>query len=120
MLQKLIEKMNSVPNISNSLSVWLKYLIKYHIAVIMTNKGLGADVEKLIQVIEAQTRNFESLVKVKGKIDMLIGCAETSKSDVEQGYVMKKQKPLILIEVEDEEEKGKAACLISRGGRAGG
>ena len=77
--------MSSVPNITKSLAVWLRFLIKHHIAVIMTNQTLKADVERLIEIIEDQTRNFQTLIKVKGKIDMLIGHAtQPSTSEVDQ------------------------------------
>ncbi|KAG0652854.1 U3 small nucleolar RNA-associated 5 [Hyphodiscus hymeniophilus] len=108
LLQKLAERLHSRPGRAGSLMVWVQWTLVTHGGYLATQRDLIQKLAQLNKVIDERAKGLQSLLSLKGKLDMLEAQIELRRSmqrrrvdeDVEDEGV-------IYVEGEESEEEAK-------------
>ena len=71
-MEAILARIESFPQQSQNLLVWLKTILEVHYDYLMTMSGFGEQVEVLRMMMERNSSNFESLQRVQSKIEMVV------------------------------------------------
>jgi U3 small nucleolar RNA-associated protein 5 len=96
LLQRLAERLHRRPGRAGSLMVWVQWTLVTHGGYLATQKDLIKKLAELNRVIDERAKGLQSLLSLKGKLDMLEAQIELRKS-------MQNQRRRI---DEDEEDEG--------------
>jgi len=96
LLQKLAERLHRRPGRAGSLMVWVQWTLVTHGGYLATQKDLIKKLAELNRVIDERAKGLQSLLSLKGKLDMLEAQIDLRKS-------MQNQRRRI---DEDEEDEG--------------
>ncbi|TAQ90079.1 hypothetical protein B7494_g1600 [Chlorociboria aeruginascens] len=94
LLQKLAERLHRRPGRAGSLMVWVQWTLVTHGGYLATQGDLIKKLAELNKVIDGRAKGLQSLLSLKGKLDMLEAQMELRKS-------MQKQR-----RVDDEDDEG--------------
>jgi len=72
LLDKLHERLNSLPYKAANLGKWLKASLKYHSTILITSPSAQLKLQPLATLIESRTKNINKLIGLRGKIDMVL------------------------------------------------
>ncbi|TVY54892.1 U3 small nucleolar RNA-associated protein 5 [Lachnellula cervina] len=96
LLQKLAERLHRRPGRAGSLMVWVQWTLVSHGGYLATQKDLIKKLAELNRVIDERAKGLQSLLSLKGKLDML-------EAQIELRRNMQNQRRRI---DEDEEDEG--------------
>lgn len=71
LLQKLAERLHSRPGRAGSLMVWIQWTLVAHGGYLTNQPGLMKKLRSLYQVVKDRANSLQSLLSLKGKLDML-------------------------------------------------
>ncbi|RKF75483.1 U3 small nucleolar RNA-associated protein 5 [Golovinomyces cichoracearum] len=71
LLQKLAEKLHKRPGIARNLMVWVQWTLVAHGGYLASQRGLAQSLVELTKVIDERSRGLQSVLQLKGKLDML-------------------------------------------------
>lgn len=80
LLQKLAERLHRRPGRAGSLMVWVQWTLVTHGGYLATQRDLIKKLAELNKVIDERARGLQSLLSVKGKLDMLEAQIELRRS----------------------------------------
>ncbi|KAL4464741.1 hypothetical protein ABPG74_011302 [Tetrahymena malaccensis] len=115
LLEKLYERLNTLPYKGRNLGRWLKAILKYHSTILITSPSIHVKLQPLMVLIENRTKNIDKLIGLRGKIDMVLALRRQTKVEQEASNAAStdeiKRKPLVVYEEGDntieEEDKRK-------------
>jgi len=103
LVEKLIAYLNSGTVKSKNLLLWLKITLKHHNFLIMQNPKLIDLLRPLVSILRKRTENIGNLMKLRGKIDLLLNAQESYNSSKKQSKSLTvNKKPLIVYEEGDD------------------
>ena len=80
LLQKLAERLHRRPGRAGSLMVWVQWTLVTHGGYLATQKDLMKKLAELNKVIDERAKGLQSLLSLKGKLDMLEAQIELRRS----------------------------------------
>jgi U3 small nucleolar RNA-associated protein 5 len=80
LLQKLAERLHRRPGRAGSLMVWVQWTLVTHGGYLATQRDLIKKLAELNRVIDERTKGLQSLLSLKGKLDMLEAQIELRRS----------------------------------------
>jgi U3 small nucleolar RNA-associated protein 5 len=80
LLQKLAERLHRRPGRAGSLMVWVQWTLVTHGGYLATQKDLIKKLAELNKVIDTRSKGLQSLLSLKGKLDMLEAQIELRRS----------------------------------------
>lgn len=102
LLDKLYERLNTVPYKGRNLGRWLKAILKYHSTILITSPSAQLKLQPLMSLIENRTKNLDKLIGLRGKIDMVLALRRQTKLEQEASNMTSteesKMKPLVVYE----------------------
>ena len=111
LLQKLAERLHRRPGRAGSLMVWVQWTLVTHGGYLATQKDLVKKLAELNRVLDERAKGLQSLLSLKGKLDMLEAQMEMRRamqSQRRQAEEDDDEEDVIYVEGEEsEEEEGK-------------
>jgi U3 small nucleolar RNA-associated protein 5 len=104
LLQKLAERLHRRPGRAGSLMVWVQWTLVTHGGYLATQPDLIKKLAELNRVIEERARGLQSLLSLKGKLDMLEAQMQLRQSMRQQQRDLDDEDDEGVIYVEGEEE----------------
>mmetsp|Transcript_26972 Transcript_26972/g.45223 ORF Transcript_26972/g.45223 Transcript_26972/m.45223 type:complete len:702 (+) Transcript_26972:87-2192(+) len=101
LVRSLLHRFETRPGRAPSLVTWLRAVLQQHTSYIMTIPDLVTQTSSLYQTVEARVTVFKSLMKLSGRLDMLL--AQVS-SRSQQLSSTEQAKPFMVYEQGDQEE----------------
>ena len=120
LLQKLAERLHKRPGRAGSLMVWVQWTLVTHGGYLATRQDLIRKLAELNKVIDERAKGLQSLLSLKGKLDMLEAQIELRRSMQNQRRRMDEEdedEGVIYVEGQesDEDEAGKPQKLARNG-----
>lgn len=75
-MEAILARIESFPQQSQNLLVWLKTILEVHYDYLMTMPGFGEKVEMLRMMMERNTSNLESLQRIQSKVELLVSLSD--------------------------------------------
>ncbi|TQS36078.1 hypothetical protein Golomagni_03480 [Golovinomyces magnicellulatus] len=80
LLQKLAERLHKRPGIARNLMVWVQWTLVAHGGYLASQRRLAQSLAELTKVIDERSRGLQSVLQLKGKLDMLEAQIELRRS----------------------------------------
>lgn len=109
LLQKLAERLHRRPGRAGSLMVWVQWTLVTHGGYLATQKDLVKKLAELNRVIDERAKGLQSLLSLKGKLDMLEAQMELRKSMASQRRRLdedSEDEGIIYVEGQESDEEG--------------
>lgn len=106
LLQKLAERLHRRPGRAGSLMVWVQWTLVTHGGYLATQRDLIKKLADLNRVIDERAKGLQSLLSLKGKLDMLEAQIELRRNVQNQRRQIDEEDDEGIIYVEGEESEG--------------
>lgn len=114
LLQKLAERLHRRPGRAGSLMVWVQWTLVTHGGYLATQKDLIKKLAELNRVIDERAKGLQSLLSLKGKLDMLEAQIELRRAMQGQRKQLdedEEDEDVIYVEGQESEEEGRVEKL---------
>lgn len=106
LLQKLAERLHRRPGRAGSLMVWVQWTLVTHGGYLATQRDLVKKLAELNRVIDERAKGLQSLLSLKGKLDMLEAQIELRKAmQNRQGEEDEEDEDVIYVEGQESESE---------------
>jgi U3 small nucleolar RNA-associated protein 5 len=106
LLQKLAERLHRRPGRAGSLMVWVQWTLVTHGGYLATQRDLVKKLAELNRVIDERARGLQSLLSLKGKLDMLEAQIELRRTmQGQRGDEDEDDEDVIYVEGQESEEE---------------
>ncbi|RKF58163.1 U3 small nucleolar RNA-associated protein 5 [Golovinomyces cichoracearum] len=105
LLQKLAERLHKRPGIARNLMVWVQWTLVAHGGYLASQRGLAQSLVELTKVIDERSRGLQSVLQLKGKLDMLEAQIELRRGMQDYQRRQEEEEDDSIIYVEGQEEE---------------
>ncbi len=116
LLQKLADRLHRKPGRAGSLMVWVQWTLVTHGGYLATQPALMKRLAELNRVIDERAKGLQSLLALKGKLDMLEAQMELRRNMQNQRQRMDEDDEEGVIYVEDQESEEEGGLKAQRNG----